>query len=102
MSPRDFVGVQGVEYSEDGTIEIAQTSVPNDEKTPDVPGRVRGTLTAAGWVLRPSGNDTDVTYLVKGTAIFDLASVCYAHLNPGAPVYIQQIQTAVYLHSLST
>jgi hypothetical protein len=55
-------------YSQDGTIEVVQTSVPNDEKTPDVSGKVRGTLTAAGWILRPSGDDTDVTYLVKGVS----------------------------------
>lgn len=65
VQPRDFVGAQDIFFEEDGTIYLTQCSVPNDEKTPDVSGKTRGTLTAAGWRLRPNGDDTDLSYIVK-------------------------------------
>ena len=52
--------------SSDHTHEIVQTSVPENEKTGPVSGLVRGTLTLAGWVLKPTSGGTDVTYVVKG------------------------------------
>jgi len=96
--PRDFVGVRDVAYSEDGTIEIVQTSVPNDEKTPDVDGKVRGTLTAAGWILRPLGDDTDVTYLVKGDPNGSIPQVLVDRGITETPLCIVKI--AEFIHSV--
>lgn len=65
VSPRDFVGAQDIIF-EDGVTYVAQCSVPDDEKTPPVSGRVRATLTVAGWQIRPQGDDLELTYIVKG------------------------------------
>ena len=69
VQARDLVGVQSVFTHDDGTIEVIQTGVPDDEKTPPVSGKTRATLTAGGWTLRPvnDGADTEVTYLLKST-----------------------------------
>ncbi|KAG8892838.1 hypothetical protein FRB99_002417, partial [Tulasnella sp. 403] len=64
VSPRDIVGCQDTIYNEDGSVERVQTSV-EDPDVPPVSGRVRATLTVAGWVLKPHEKGTDVTYLVK-------------------------------------
>ncbi|KAG9049934.1 hypothetical protein FS837_008520 [Tulasnella sp. UAMH 9824] len=55
VSPRDIVGCQDTIVSEDGSIERVQTSVEDSDRPP-VSGRVRATLTLAGWVLiNPNG-----------------------------------------------
>ncbi|KAG8902368.1 hypothetical protein FRC00_011386 [Tulasnella sp. 408] len=64
VSPRDIVGCQDTIVSEDGSIERVQTSVEDSDRPP-VSGRVRATLTLAGWVLRPAEQGTNVTYVVK-------------------------------------
>jgi len=64
ISPRDIVGIQDTIFHSDGKIERVQTSVP-DELVPPIPGRVRATLTLAGWVLKPHDDGTEVTYIVK-------------------------------------
>jgi len=65
VSPRDLVGAQDMEINEDGSlIVLAQTSVPDNEKTPPVSGMVRASLDFAGWVLKQEGSNTDVTYVV--------------------------------------
>ena len=66
VQPRDFVAVQNVFFEDDGTVYIVLCSVSNDKKTPPVSGKTRGTITATGWRLRPNGNDTDISYIVKG------------------------------------
>jgi hypothetical protein len=66
VQPRDFVAVQNVFFEDDGVVYVVLCSVPDDAKTPPVPGKTRGTITASGWRLRPNGNDTDVSYIVKG------------------------------------
>jgi len=63
-SPRDIVGVQDTVFHDNGKIERIQTSVP-DNVLPPVSGRVRATLTLAGWVLKPHSDGTEVTYVVK-------------------------------------
>ncbi|KAG8882698.1 hypothetical protein FRB97_007838 [Tulasnella sp. 331] len=64
VSPRDIVGIQDTLFNEDGTIERVQCSV-DDSLKPPVSGRVRATLTLAGWVLKPHEQGTEVTYVVK-------------------------------------
>jgi len=65
VQDRDVVGVQATYWNEDGSIEVVQTGVPDDGSTPPVSGKTRATLTVGGWALRPRGNDTEVTYLLK-------------------------------------
>ncbi|QRW25081.1 start domain-containing protein [Rhizoctonia solani] len=62
VSERDIVGVQHVQDGENGAFEVVQTSVEGD---PDNSGRVRATLTCAGWSVVPRGNDLEVAYVVK-------------------------------------
>lgn len=69
VSPRDFVGTQAVFTEDDGTTYIAQCSVPDNDQTPPVSGKVRGWLTVGGWKLRPAGDDLELTYIVKGTSV---------------------------------
>jgi len=64
ISPRDIVGLQDTIFDDSGTIERVQCSV-DDPHSPPVSGKVRATLTIAGWVLRPLEKGTDVTYMVK-------------------------------------
>ncbi|KIO30298.1 hypothetical protein M407DRAFT_20568, partial [Tulasnella calospora MUT 4182] len=64
VSPRDIVGCQDTIINEDGSLERVQTSVEDSDKPP-VSGRVRATLTLAGWVLKPAEQGTNVTYVVK-------------------------------------
>lgn len=69
VQPRDFIGAQDLFFEDDGTVYLTQCSVANGPKTPDASGKTRGWLTAAGWRLRPSGEngeDTDLSYIVKG------------------------------------
>jgi len=66
VQPRDFVIVHKVFFEDDGVVYCVLCSVPNDGKTPPVIGKTRGTITAAGWRLRPNGADTDISYIVKG------------------------------------
>jgi hypothetical protein len=66
VSERDIVGVQTVIFSteEDPSsgYEVVQTSVEGD---PENKGRVRATLTCAGWSVVPRGEDLEVSYVVK-------------------------------------
>ncbi|CCO35319.1 hypothetical protein BN14_09436 [Rhizoctonia solani AG-1 IB] len=62
VSERDIVGVQHVQEGEDGAFEVVQTSVKGD---PDNSGRVRATLSVAGWSFAQRGNDLEVAYVVK-------------------------------------
>lgn len=64
VSPRDIVGCQDTIFDDDGTVWRVQCSV-NDSAKPPVSGKVRATLTVAGWVLRPNEQGIDVTYIVK-------------------------------------
>lgn len=64
VSPRDIVGIQDTIFHDDGKVERVQTSIPDGDKPP-VSGRVRATLTLAGWVLLPHERGTNVTYVVK-------------------------------------
>ncbi|KAG8962603.1 hypothetical protein FRC03_003972 [Tulasnella sp. 419] len=63
VSPREIVGRQGRVTKDDGTIELAQTSIDDGSSAPS--GRVRATLTLGGWVIRPHEDGVDVTYMVK-------------------------------------
>ncbi|CAE6529209.1 unnamed protein product [Rhizoctonia solani] len=62
VSERDLVGVQHVQEGENGAFEVVQTSVEGD---PENSGRVRATLTCAGWSVVPRGDDLEVAYVVK-------------------------------------
>ncbi|KAG8985013.1 hypothetical protein FRB93_006114 [Tulasnella sp. JGI-2019a] len=64
VSPRDIVGVQDTIFHDDDSVERVQCSVDNS-LMPPVSGRVRATLTLAGWVLKPHEKGTEVTYVVK-------------------------------------
>jgi len=65
VSERDIVGVQSVVFP-DGDVEkgfeVVQTSVQGDEENS---GRVRATLTCAGWSVVTRGEDLEVSYVVK-------------------------------------
>ncbi|KAJ1305784.1 hypothetical protein OPQ81_010514 [Rhizoctonia solani] len=62
VSERDIVGVQHVQEGDNGAFEVVQTSVEGD---PENSGRVRATLTCAGWSVIPRGDDLEVAYVVK-------------------------------------
>lgn len=65
VSERDIVGVQSVVFPDgdvDKGFEVVQTSVSGDE---DNSGRVRATLTCAGWSVVTRGEDLEVSYVVK-------------------------------------
>lgn len=66
VSERDIVGVQTVVFAAGenpaGGFEVIQTSVKGD---PDNNGRVRATLTCAGWSVTPRGDDLEVSYVAK-------------------------------------
>lgn len=62
VSERDIVGVQHVQEGENGAFEVVQTSVEGDDHNS---GRVRATLTCAGWSVIPRGDDLEVAYVVK-------------------------------------
>ncbi|KAF8326876.1 uncharacterized protein EI90DRAFT_3127680 [Cantharellus anzutake] len=64
VQPRDFVGVSDTIFEEDGSIYVAQGSVPDDGETGPVEGRTRGTLHLAGWSIKPKGDGSEITYIV--------------------------------------
>lgn len=66
MQPRDFIAVQDSIFEDDGSIYIAQGSVPEDENTGPVNGRTRGTLHMAGWSIKPKGEGSELSYIVNG------------------------------------
>ncbi|KAF8750646.1 hypothetical protein RHS01_09147 [Rhizoctonia solani] len=72
VSERDIVGVQHVQDGENGAFEVVQTSVEGD---PDNSGRVRATLTCAGWSVVPRGNDLEVAYVVKSELVQSNGSI---------------------------
>ncbi|KIM87447.1 hypothetical protein PILCRDRAFT_814970 [Piloderma croceum F 1598] len=67
--PRDFTGIAGHIQEKEGDKEVSyylQTSVEM-KNVPEFPSSyVRGTLSVAGWILRPAGeaNKVDLTYIV--------------------------------------
>lgn len=65
VSERDIVGVQSIVLPDgdlENGFELVQTSVEGD---PENSGRVRATLTCAGWSVVTRGDDLEVTYVVK-------------------------------------
>jgi hypothetical protein len=68
--PRDFTGIAGHIQEKEGDKEVSyylQTSVEM-KNVPEFPSSyVRGTLSVAGWILRPTGeaNKVDLTYIVS-------------------------------------
>ncbi|KAG8934156.1 V-ATPase V1 sector subunit E [Tulasnella sp. 417] len=100
VSPRDIVGCQDTIISEDGSIERVQTSVEDSDKPP-VYGRVRATLTLAGWVLSPAEQGTNVTYVVKSKLYPQFSSERFigAHtsssVNPNGSIPITIINNTV-------
>lgn len=82
VSPRDFIGTQAVFTGDDGTTYIAQCSVPDDDKTPPLSGKVRAWLTVGGWRLRPIGDDLELTYIVKGEKFSPAIEVGTAAILP--------------------
>jgi len=92
VSPRDILGAQGASVSDDGTIEVFQTSVPNDDDAPEQSGRVRANLTLAGWALRPSGEeDTDATYIVKIDPKGSLPTTIINHVVSEIPLCVVNV-----------
>jgi hypothetical protein len=74
VSERDIVGVQSVVFPEgevEKGFEVVQTSVSGD---PDNSGRVRATLTCAGWSVVPRGEDLEVSYVVKSELTYSFES----------------------------
>ncbi|CAG8464118.1 21248_t:CDS:2 [Cetraspora pellucida] len=64
---RDLSLVEKVEWSPNGTIYFASTSV-NTAKVPQVPGKIRSTLSLSGWILEPTSSNppsTKVTYILQ-------------------------------------
>ncbi|KAJ3111206.1 hypothetical protein HDU96_005906 [Phlyctochytrium bullatum] len=63
ISGRDFVVVYRIYRQPDGSVWFVQTSV-DDDRHPEVKGRVRGKLFVAVWVLKPAeAGGWDVTYI---------------------------------------
>jgi len=65
VQPRDFIAVQDSIFEDDGSIYVAQGSVPDDENTGPVNGRTRGTLHMAGWSIKPKGEGSELSYIVN-------------------------------------
>ncbi|ELU45072.1 START domain-containing protein [Rhizoctonia solani AG-1 IA] len=82
VSERDIVGVQHVQDGENGAFEVVQTSVEGD---PDNSGRVRATLTCAGWSVVPRGNDLEVIVQDIPLAVVNITNFIR---NKGVPPYI--------------
>ncbi|KAG9086420.1 hypothetical protein FRC06_003093 [Ceratobasidium sp. 370] len=91
VSERDIVGVQSVvlpnEDVEKG-FEVVQTSVEGD---PENSGRVRATLTCAGWSVVPRGDDLEVTYIVKINPNGSIPSAVVSKIVQDIPLAIVNI-----------
>ncbi|CAE6376004.1 unnamed protein product [Rhizoctonia solani] len=88
VSERDIVGVQHVQEGEGGAFEVVQTSV---EGEPENSGRVRATLTCAGWSVVPRGSDLEVAYVVKINPNGSIPSAVVAKIVQDIPLAVVNI-----------
>ncbi|QRV96594.1 start domain-containing protein [Ceratobasidium sp. AG-Ba] len=91
VSERDIVGVQHIVCPQgevEKGFEVVQTSVLGDS---DNPGRVRATLTCAGWSVVPRGPDLEVSYVIKINPNGSIPSGIAAKLVQDIPMSIVNI-----------
>ncbi|KAG8683058.1 hypothetical protein FRC09_016325, partial [Ceratobasidium sp. 395] len=85
VSERDVVAVQAAIIPEGGVIngfEFLQTSVEGD---PDNSGRVRATITCAGWSIVPRGDDLEFVYVNKMNPNGKIPSSLVSKIVEGLP-----------------
>ncbi|QRV82590.1 hypothetical protein RhiJN_10605 [Ceratobasidium sp. AG-Ba] len=95
VSQRDIVGVQSVVFPNgevENGFEVVQTSVSGD---PDNSGRVRATLTCAGWTVVPRGEDLEVSYVVKINPNGSIPSAVAAKVVQDIPLAIVNISNFI-------
>jgi len=92
VQQRDFVGVQETLLADDGTIEMYQTSIIDDQKAPASSGKTRGHLSVAGWLIKPVGADTEVTYVIKVDPKGSLPSWLVSAIMNESPLLIAKIR----------
>ncbi|KAF8606258.1 Bet v1-like protein [Ceratobasidium sp. AG-I] len=91
VSERDIVGVQSVVFPNgdvENGFEVVQTSVEGD---PANSGRVRATLTCAGWSVVPRGDDLEVSYVVKINPNGSIPSAIVSKIVQDIPLAIVNI-----------
>ncbi|KAG8736443.1 hypothetical protein FRC10_009314 [Ceratobasidium sp. 414] len=91
VSERDIVGIQTIIIPEGGVdkgFEVVQTSVEGD---PESSGRVRATLTCAGWSVVPRGEDLEITYVIKMNPNGKIPSAVVSKIVEGLPAVIAKV-----------
>ncbi|KAG8711551.1 hypothetical protein FRC08_015743 [Ceratobasidium sp. 394] len=91
VSERDVVGVQTIIVPEGGAdkgFEVVQTSVEGD---PENSGRVRATITCAGWSVVPRGEDLEIAYVIKMNPNGKLPSAVVGKLIEGLPTVVAKV-----------
>ncbi|KAG8748175.1 hypothetical protein FRC12_013920 [Ceratobasidium sp. 428] len=95
VSERDIVGVQTVVFPNEDIkkgFEVVQTSVEGD---PENLGRVRATLTCAGWSVVPRGDDLEVAYVVKINPNGSIPSAIVGKIVQDIPLAITNISNFI-------
>ncbi|KAG9124305.1 hypothetical protein FRC07_012075 [Ceratobasidium sp. 392] len=91
VSERDVVGIQAIVVPEEGVqngFELVQTSVEGD---PENSGRVRATITCAGWSVVPRGEDLEIVYVMKMNPNGKIPSAMISKVVEGLPTIVAKV-----------
>lgn len=99
---RDIAGVQRnlYDHPSKGSITILQKSVENEEYLPDAgsyaKSRTRATVELSGWILKPKGEDTEVTYIVKVRLNGNIPTSVVSMLATETPMCVGRVRDVYY------
>ncbi|GAA6011299.1 hypothetical protein JCM8202_003971 [Rhodotorula sphaerocarpa] len=94
-APRDIVSIQKDFVEDDGTCIVVQTSVESD-LAQELPKTTRATLNLGGWLFKPEGSNTRVTYLVQVALNGSIPSMLASAVANETPLCVGRARDVFY------